>query len=91
MVGSLDSGRKFLSAWVVGDDILTWTPSGFGLTSLSTGFVPIAAGFNVSTTTSILAYCIYLFGVAFAPIYSPHVAGKSIRLEFFILGLADNK
>jgi hypothetical protein len=54
---------------------LTESDRAFGLTSLSTGFMPIAVEFNVSTTVSILAFSIYLFGVSFAPIYSPHVAG----------------
>jgi hypothetical protein len=49
----------------------------FGITSLTTGFNMIAEEFQVSTTVAILAATIYLFAVAFAPIYSPHVAGKS--------------
>ncbi|OCL13664.1 MFS general substrate transporter [Glonium stellatum] len=53
----------------------------FGLTVYTAGISEVAAKFNVSTTVAILGMSLYLFGIHFAPIYTPHVAervGRSI-------------
>ncbi|KAF2097771.1 MFS general substrate transporter [Rhizodiscina lignyota] len=53
----------------------------FGLTAYTAGIGDIVIQFNVSRTVAVLPFAIFLWGVSFAPIYSPHLAerfGRSI-------------
>jgi DHA1 family multidrug resistance protein-like MFS transporter len=45
----------------------------------------ITTEFNVRNTISILGFSIYLFGIAFAPIYTPHVAERIGRSKIYLV------
>ncbi|KAF2472910.1 MFS general substrate transporter [Lindgomyces ingoldianus] len=64
----------------------------FGITIYTSGLTDIMATFNISMTKAISGYSLYLFGIFFAPIYSPHLAeryGRSILylICLFVCGL----
>lgn len=56
----------------------------FGLTSYTAGISEIVKVFNVTMTTSIAGMSLYLFGIAFAPIYSPHLAERFGRSVLYL-------
>ncbi|PVH95396.1 MFS general substrate transporter [Periconia macrospinosa] len=73
-------------AWAMGFAVA------FGLTAYSAGLPQIVETFNITMTEGIAGFSLYLFGIFFAPIYSPHVAeryGRSIMYSasIFICGL----
>lgn len=41
--------------------------------------------FNVSMTKAILPYSLYIWGIMFAPLYSPHVSEKIGRNIFYVV------
>ncbi|KAI9666744.1 MAG: hypothetical protein M1831_001519 [Alyxoria varia] len=47
-----------------------------GLTSYAAGVNQIIADFNVDMKHAILGFSLYIFGIFFAPLFSPHVAEK---------------
>jgi DHA1 family multidrug resistance protein-like MFS transporter len=59
--------------------------SAFGLTSYTAGIPMITAEFKVNNTVSILGLSIYLLGIAFAPIYTPHVAERIGRSKIYLV------
>jgi MFS transporter, DHA1 family, multidrug resistance protein len=48
----------------------------FGLTSYTAGISQIFHQFNVSMTLAILGFTIYLMGISFASIYTPHLSER---------------
>ncbi len=73
----------------------------FGATSYTVGLGGVQKDFNVSMTVSILGFSIYLWGIAFAPIHTPHLSERFGRqvvylacypiFMLFILGAAVSK
>ena len=70
----------------------------FGLTAYTTSLMGIQKAFSISMTDSILGFSLYLWGIAFAPIYVPHLSerfgrrpiyfGSIFIFSLFILGAA---
>lgn len=64
----------------------------FGLTAYSSGLSLIMADLDITMEKAILGFSLYLFGIFFAPIFTPHLAeryGRSILylLSIFVCGL----
>ncbi|KAF2713124.1 MFS general substrate transporter [Pleomassaria siparia CBS 279.74] len=64
----------------------------FGLTSYTAGITEIVDAFDISLTQAISGFSLYLFGIFFAPIYTPHLSeryGRSIvyLISIFCCGL----
>lgn len=68
------------------------------MTAYTAGINDVVRDFHVSTTVAILGFALYLWGIAFAPIFSPHLAerlGRSVLyfgcillFSLFTLGVA---
>lgn len=58
----------------------------FGLTSYTAGLIEVQQRYNVSRTVSILGYSIFLFGVFFAPIHTPHLSERFGRRPIYYAG-----
>ncbi|KAF2462132.1 major facilitator superfamily domain-containing protein [Lineolata rhizophorae] len=73
----------------------------FGLTAYTAGIPEVVEEFDVTMTEAILGMSLYLWGIVFAPIYTPHLSeryGRSIiylvstfTFAFFTLGVAEAK
>lgn len=61
--------------------------SAFGATSYTAGLQGVQKAFNVSMTVSILGFSLYLWGIAFAPIYTPHLSERFGRQVLYLFSL----
>lgn len=71
--------------------VLTNFVSLFTATSYTAAIPDVAKKFNVSTVRAILPFSLFLFGIAFAPLYAPHVSERVGRKFFYLaatLGMA---
>ncbi|KAF2690585.1 MFS general substrate transporter [Lentithecium fluviatile CBS 122367] len=59
----------------------------FGLTSYTAGLPQIVETFNISMMQGISGFSLYLFGIFFAPIYSPHVAERYGRSTMYSVSI----
>ncbi|KAI9716228.1 MAG: hypothetical protein M1812_005453 [Candelaria pacifica] len=57
----------------------------FGLTSYTAGITAIVKDLNVSMTAAIVPFSLYLVGIAFAPLYTPHLAELFGRSAIYLL------
>ena len=55
------------------------------LTSYAAGIEPVSMAFGVSMTKATLAFCLFLFGVLFAPLYTPHVSERIGRSYIYFV------
>ncbi|KAF2668752.1 MFS general substrate transporter [Microthyrium microscopicum] len=62
----------------------------FSLTTYTAGLQQVIAEFHVSMTVGVLAFTIYLMGIAFAPIYTPHVAERVGRSYIYLITIPIN-
>lgn len=58
--------------------------SAFGLTAYTAGLSEVVTRFDVSMTKAILGMSLYLFGIAFAPIYTPHLSERFGRVPVYL-------
>jgi MFS transporter, DHA1 family, multidrug resistance protein len=61
--------------------------SAFALTSYTVGIPEVMAEFNVSMPVAILGMSLYLFGIFFAPIHTPHWSERYGRKPVYIVSL----
>lgn len=61
--------------------------SAYGLTSYTAAIPEIVTTFDVSMTTAISAFSLYLFGIFFAPIYTPHLAERFGRSILYLISI----
>jgi MFS transporter, DHA1 family, multidrug resistance protein len=61
--------------------------SAFALTIYTAGINQIIVRFNVSMTLAILGFSLYLIGIAFAPIYTPHLSERYGRRIVYLVSL----
>ncbi|EXJ70698.1 uncharacterized protein A1O5_05688 [Cladophialophora psammophila CBS 110553] len=59
----------------------------FGLTSYTVAVGDVVAEFNVSMTLAIAPFSLYLVGIAFAPVYTPHVTERFGRAPVYFVSL----
>ena len=59
----------------------------FGLTCYTSGINDVVKEFGVSMTEAILGLSLYLFGIAFAPIWTPHAAERLGRSKIYLASL----
>ncbi|OQV06117.1 hypothetical protein CLAIMM_10741 [Cladophialophora immunda] len=59
----------------------------FGLTSYTIGISDVVAEFNISMTLAIAPFSLYLVGIAFAPVYTPHVTERFGRAPVYFVSL----
>lgn len=59
----------------------------FGITCYTAGIQSIIQEFGITMTQAILGMSLYLFGVAFAPVWTPHVTEKLGRSLVYICSL----
>ncbi|KIX07721.1 uncharacterized protein Z518_02375 [Rhinocladiella mackenziei CBS 650.93] len=59
----------------------------FGLTSYSIAVGDVMADFNVSMTAAIVPFSLYLVGISFAPIYTPHMTERFGRSPVYFVSL----
>ncbi|MCJ1367766.1 hypothetical protein MMC16_006900 [Acarospora aff. strigata] len=59
----------------------------FGATVYTVGIPEVTMRFNVSTTAAILGLSLYLFGIAFAPITTPHLTERLGRSTVYMISL----
>ncbi|OCK86071.1 MFS general substrate transporter [Lepidopterella palustris CBS 459.81] len=60
----------------------------YGLTTYTAGLPQVMASFNVSMTTAISGMSLYLFGIAFAPIHTPHLSERVGRSIVYLVSLS---
>ena len=60
----------------------------FGLTIYSAGIPQVIERFNVSTTAAISGFSLYLFGIFFAPIYTPHLSERTGRSIIYLVSIS---
>ncbi|RDW66367.1 hypothetical protein BP6252_10002 [Coleophoma cylindrospora] len=56
----------------------------FGITGYTAGLTDVVAEFDVSMTKAIAGMSIYLFGIFFAPIYTPHLSERFGRSPIYL-------
>lgn len=61
--------------------------SAFALTIYTAGLDQIIARFNISMTLAILGFSLYLVGIAFAPVYTPHLSERYGRRIVYLVSL----
>lgn len=61
--------------------------SAFGLTSSTVGIADVVSEFNVSMPVAILGMSLYIFGIFFAPIHTPHWSERFGRKPVYFVGL----
>ena len=61
--------------------------SAFGITCYTAGIPSIMQEFNVTMTQAISGMSLYLFGIAFAPIWTPHVTERTGRSLVYLCSL----
>ncbi|KAG8525999.1 uncharacterized protein KY384_000761 [Bacidia gigantensis] len=59
----------------------------FGATAYTSSLAGVQARFSVSMTVSILPFSLYFWGIAFAPIYTPHVSERYGRRPVYLVSL----
>ncbi|KAF2245531.1 MFS general substrate transporter [Trematosphaeria pertusa] len=59
----------------------------FGLTIYSSAIPQVMEAFNVSMTKAIAGFSLYLFGIFFAPIYTPHLAERHGRSILYLISI----
>ncbi|KAL9000209.1 MAG: hypothetical protein Q9169_001111 [Polycauliona sp. 2 TL-2023] len=59
----------------------------FGVTSLTVGIQGVMQQFNVSMTMAALGLSLPLFGIAFAPIFTPHLSERYGRSPVYLVSL----
>ncbi|KAI9722559.1 MAG: hypothetical protein M1828_004554 [Chrysothrix sp. TS-e1954] len=63
----------------------------FGATGITAGVMPLQKQFGISMAKSILPFSVYIFGIATAPLYTPHVSDRVGRTPVYVvssIGLA---
>jgi DHA1 family multidrug resistance protein-like MFS transporter len=61
--------------------------SAFGLTMYTSAIPLIVSSFSISMTKAISGYSLYLFGIFFAPIYTPHLSERYGRSIIYLVSL----
>jgi MFS transporter, DHA1 family, multidrug resistance protein len=61
--------------------------SAFGLTAYTAGISELPSKFDISMTEAIAGFSLYLFGIAFAPIHTPHLSEKYGRVPVYMVCL----
>ena len=61
--------------------------SAFGLTAYTAGLSGVIERFDISTTKAIAPFSLYLFGIAFAPIHTPHLSERYGRVPVYLVCL----
>lgn len=56
----------------------------FGATVYSAGITGVTKRFDVSMTVAILGYSLYFWGIAFAPLFTPHLSERFGRLPVYL-------
>ncbi|KAL9042481.1 MAG: hypothetical protein Q9180_000572 [Flavoplaca navasiana] len=59
----------------------------FGVTSLTVGIQGVMQEFNVTMTMAVLGLSLPLFGIAFAPIFTPHLSERYGRSPVYLVSL----
>ncbi|KAF2193242.1 MFS general substrate transporter [Zopfia rhizophila CBS 207.26] len=59
----------------------------YGLTTYTAGITQIVEAFNVSMTKAISGFSLYLFGIFFAPIYTPHLSERHGRSTIYLISI----
>jgi DHA1 family multidrug resistance protein-like MFS transporter len=59
----------------------------FGLTAYTAAIPQIMLSFEVPMTKAILGFSIYLFGIFFAPIYTPHLSERHGRSIIYLISI----
>ncbi|KAF2258697.1 MFS general substrate transporter [Lojkania enalia] len=59
----------------------------FGLTTYSAAIPQIVETFDVSMTRAIAGFSLYLFGIFFAPIYTPHISERTGRTVVYLVSI----
>ncbi|MCJ1482034.1 hypothetical protein MMC06_002196 [Schaereria dolodes] len=59
----------------------------FGATTYTAGITGVMADFNVSMTVAILPFSLYFFGIAFAPVITPHLTERLGRSGVYLISL----
>ena len=59
----------------------------FGITAYTAGITGVISEFKVSMTTAILGFSLYLWGIAFAPIITPHLTEAFGRSKVYLVSL----
>jgi DHA1 family multidrug resistance protein-like MFS transporter len=59
----------------------------FGITCYTAGIQPIIKDFNITMTQAILGMSLYLFGITFAPVWTPHVTERTGRSLVYLCSL----
>lgn len=62
--------------------------SAFGLTSYTVAIPEVMAEFNVSMPVAILGFSLYVFGIFFAPIHTPHWSERFGRRPVYFASLS---
>jgi MFS family permease len=68
-------------------DIVNLLHSAFGLTSYTVGIPEVMTEFNVSMPVAILGMSLYVFGIFFAPIHTPHFSERYGRKPVYMVSL----
>ncbi len=61
--------------------------SAFGATAYTAGITQVMTRFGVSSTTAVLGLSLYLLGIAFAPIMTPHLTERFGRTTVYMTSL----
>lgn len=61
--------------------------SGFGATVYTVAIPEVMTTFHVSMTASVLGLSLYLFGIAFAPVMTPHLSERFGRSVVYLTSL----
>lgn len=68
-------------------DVSDLSHSAFALTIYTAGLNAIIGRFHISRTLAILGFSLYLVGIAFAPIYTPHLSERYGRRIVYLVSL----
>lgn len=63
-------------------------PSAFGLTSYTVAIPEIMTEFNVKMPVAVLGMSLYIFGIFFAPIHTPHWSERFGRMPVYMVSLS---
>lgn len=63
------------------------SPRSFGLTSYTVAIPEIMAEFNISMPVVTLGFSLYIFGIFFAPIHTPHWSERFGRKPVYLVSL----
>ncbi|KAI9699555.1 MAG: hypothetical protein M1820_007186 [Bogoriella megaspora] len=58
----------------------------FGATAYTVGLKGVATEFGVEPHVAVLGFSVYLFGIFFAPIYTPHISERVGRTPVYFVG-----